>query len=36
MKTGMILYVTQGKEDVPIPDPTELSRASLSLRVSAV
>mgnify|MGYP000023541964 CR=1 FL=1 len=36
MKTGMILYVTEGKEDVPIPDPAELSRTCLSLGVSAV
>jgi hypothetical protein len=36
MKTGMILYVTKGKEDVPIPDPMELSRTSRSMGVSAV
>lgn len=36
MKTGMILYVTKGKEDVPMQDQSELSRTSRSLDVSAV
>jgi hypothetical protein len=36
MKTGMIVYVTEGKEDVPLQESWELNRASRSLGVSAV
>jgi hypothetical protein len=36
MRKGMILYVTQGKEDVPLQGGTELSELSRSLGVAAV
>lgn len=36
MKQGVILYVTQGKEDVPLQGGTELNSVSKSLGVAAV
>ena len=36
MKKGMILYVTQGREDVPLQCATELIETARSLGVSAV
>ena len=36
MKKGMILYITQGKEDVPVQAGTELVEAARSLGVTAV
>jgi hypothetical protein len=36
MKMGMILYVTRGKEDIPVQDSLELARTSQALGVSAV
>jgi hypothetical protein len=36
MKKGMILYVTEGKEDVPLQAAAELIEAARSLGVSAV
>ena len=36
MKKGMILYVTQGKEDVPLQAAEELIETARSLGVTAV
>ena len=36
MKKGMILYITQGKEDVPLQGAAELLETSRSLGVTAV
>jgi hypothetical protein len=36
MKTGMVLYVTKGKEDVPLQESWMLGRMSKSLGVAAV
>ncbi|MGO9571150.1 MAG: hypothetical protein ACLP5H_26795 [Desulfomonilaceae bacterium] len=36
MRKGMILYVTQGKENVPLQGGTELIELSRSLGVAAV
>ncbi len=36
MKKGMILYVTQGKEDVPLQAAAELIETARSLGVTAV
>jgi hypothetical protein len=36
MRKGMILYVTQGKEDVPVQGGTELVELSRSLGVDAL
>ena len=36
MKKGMILYVTQGKEDVPLQAAAELVETARSLGVTAV
>ena len=36
MKKGMILYVTQGKEDVPLQSAADLIRTARSLGVAAV
>jgi hypothetical protein len=36
MKTGMVLYVTKGKEDVSLEESWKLGRTSSSLGVSAV
>ncbi len=36
MKKGMILYVTQGKEDVPLQAAAELIETARSLGVAAV
>jgi hypothetical protein len=36
MKKGMIVYVTQGKEDVPLQSAAELIQTARSLGVTAV
>jgi hypothetical protein len=36
MKKGMIVYVTEGKDEVVLQDALDLDRASRSLGVSAV
>ena len=36
MKKGMILYITKGKEDVPLQSAAELIQAARSLGVTAV
>jgi hypothetical protein len=36
MKKGMILYVTQGREDVPLQSAADLIETSRSLGVTAV
>jgi predicted secreted protein len=36
MKKGMILYITQGKEDVPLQAAADLIRKARSLGVTAV
>ena len=36
MKKGMILYVTEGREDVPLQSAAELIETSRSLGVTAV
>jgi hypothetical protein len=36
MKKGMILYITQGKEDVPLQAAAELIQTARSLGVTAV
>jgi len=36
MKTGMVLYVTEGKEDVPLPREEDMIGFSQSLGVASV
>jgi len=36
MKTGMVLYVTKGKEDVPLQESWKIGRTSRSLGVAGV